>query len=199
MTIRPFIPLIVSLVILVIASGLYGFGYYTLQSDIVKATTLAAQIKLKSAQLDQLSRAHAALATLTNDEATLNQYSIGKEDVVPFLESLQATGKPLGARVDVLSVADEKIGTHARISLSLSLTGSFDAVIRTLGAIEYGPYDGVITNLTLDTTPASVGSASVWTATTIYSVGVRSASSTPVTHAPAAPIPATVPATTTHP
>jgi Tfp pilus assembly protein PilN len=178
MTMRSLIPLIVAFVILLVALGLYGFGYYTLASDTQKAATLATQINLKSQQLDRLARAHTALATLANDEATLRQYSVGKEEVVPFLETLQATGRPLGAGVQVLSVANEKSGTHNRISLSLSITGSFDAVMRTLGAIEYGPYDGVVTSLSLETVPSAGKGGNTWTAATMYSVGLRSASTT---------------------
>ncbi len=187
MIMRQFTPLIISLILLLALSGLYGFGYYTLEKDATQVATLTSQIDVKKTQLDNLARAHAALATLVSDEATLNQYSVGKEDVVPFLESLQATGKPLGARVDVISVGNEKAGAHNRIALALSLTGSFDGVMRTLGAIEFNPYDGVITSLSLNTTPAAVSSASsVWTASTVYSVGVRSA---PVSPAPATTTP----------
>ena len=107
-----------------------------------------------------------------------------REEVVDFLESIQATGRPFGVKVDVASVSNEKVSAHARIALSLAARGSFQGVMRTLGAIEYGPYDGVITNLSLTTdSPSTVGSTTSttneWNATTLYSVGLR-ATSTPV-------------------
>jgi hypothetical protein len=177
MNIRPFIPLIIASLLLAAAIGLYAFGYFTLLANTAKATTLATGVATKTAQLERITQAHAALDTLSNDEATLRQYSIGKEAIVPFLETLQTSGRTLGTKIDVLSVQDEKDGKHVRVALSLSITGSFDAVMRTLGSLEYSPYDGVLRNLSFDATPAATGTSG-WSATAVYSIGI--ASSTPV-------------------
>ncbi|MDB5189145.1 MAG: hypothetical protein JWL82_102 [Parcubacteria group bacterium] len=181
MNTRTLAPILIALVVLLISGGLYGLGYYRLAALNEKTKTLANEIGSKTFELARLARAHTALNSLSADEGTLTQYAIGKEEVVPFLGALQAVGKPLGATVEVLSVSDEKSGTHGRISLSLAIAGSFDAVMRTLGAIEYGAYDGVITNLSLDTgtSDAKVATGGAWTAAAVFSVGTRSASSTP--------------------
>lgn len=168
MNARPFIPLIVALGILIAASAFYGFAYHELQVSKVKAADLALKLNSRTTELARLADARAALTTLAADEQSLSQYSIQKSAIVPFLEQIQSVGKPLGATVDVLSVADEKSAGHSRVSLSLTISGSFDAVVRTLGAIEYAPYDAVVSNATLDT----VGESKVWTAAVIYSVGV---------------------------
>ncbi len=178
MNTRTLIPLITALLTLLIAGGLYGGGYYLLNRQEAKAEELGTEIGKKNLELAKAARAHAALASLSADEETLDQYSIRKADVVPFLESIQGVGRPLGSKVDVLSVGDVQDGKHARIALSISITGSFDAVVRTLGAIEYGPYDGVITNLSLDTATNDPKGTPQWTAAAVYSVGIRSASST---------------------
>lgn len=174
---KSLISLVTALLILLASAGVYGGGYFLLMKLHAHTADLQKQIAEKTIELDRATQARSALATLSNDEAVLNQYQISKSDVVPFLEALQTSGKPLGAKVDVLSVSDAKDGTHARISLSLAVTGSFDAVMRTLGIIEYGPYDGVITSLSLDN--SRDGKGTIWTAAVLYSVGVRSASSTP--------------------
>ena len=107
------------------------------------------------------------------DAAEIRQYILGKEDVEPFLETLQSGGRSLGTKIEVLSVSDAPIAGHPRIALSITITGTFDAVMRTLGSIEYGPYDGVLTNLTLDTSGSDIKGASTWTAASVFSLGVR--------------------------
>ncbi len=170
------ISLAATTLLLVVSGGLYGFGYYVLTSSTAKSANLQTQIDAKTVELDRATRAHVELTTLTADEDALNQYSIQKSDVVPFLETLQSTGKPLGSVVKVLSVGDQNTDGHSRILLSLSISGSFDSVMRTLGAIEYGPYDGVVSSVALDT--AKLPTGNVWTAAVLYSVGVQSATST---------------------
>jgi Tfp pilus assembly protein PilO len=173
MKIRPFIPLIIALLVLLAVGGLYGFAYQQLEAGKEKAATLALQLDGRTVEFARLTQARAALASLASDEEALHQYSIRKESIVPFLEQIQSVGKPLGATVDVISVGDEKNPIHARVALSLTISGSFDAVMRTLGAIEYAPYDAVVTNASLDTIEGS----KLWTAAVTYSVGV--ATSTP--------------------
>lgn len=176
MNLRPFIPLAISAAILIGAGALYGVGYYTLNNLTKKAASLESDIQTKTALLNRATRARTQLTSLESEEATINQYSVGKEQVVSFLEAVEGGGRALGSHVDVLSVNDQVVDGHSRISLSLSITGSFDAVMRTLGAIEYSPYDGVIESVNLDSTPTATGKS--WTAGVIYSVGLR-ASSTP--------------------
>lgn len=168
MNYRAYIPLGIAILIFIGSLALYGIGYSLLSKESERSSKLATQAAQKSTELERVARAHVALSTLQGDETNLDQYAITKSGVVPFLESLQATGRPLGATVNVISVADQKDGKHDRIALSLSITGTFDAVMRTLGTIEYGPYDGVITRVSFD----SAGKGQ-WTATLTYSVGLR--------------------------
>lgn len=174
MNLRLFIPIVIATLVLIGVVSLYSFGYYTLTNQRVKAETLATQVAQKNYQLDRNVAAHAVISTLSEDEIAINQYSVGKEDVVPFLETLQATGKSVGTSIQVLSVSNQNVAGHSRIALSLSITGSFDSIMRTLGEIEYGPYDGVITNASLTTDNVGTSTARTWTATTLLSVGTLS-------------------------
>ncbi|MGE5540868.1 MAG: hypothetical protein ACM3TU_01110 [Bacillota bacterium] len=174
---KPFISLGIALLVLLGCAGLYGFGYYTLVNWKERAASLATDAATKAENIDRITKAHAALSSLASDEATLDTYSVGKEDVAPFLETLQQSGRSQGAHVDIVSVtdqADKKTG-HNRIGITLSIRGSFDAVMRTLGAIEYAPYDGVVTNLTLGTGVEDASSTPAgWKATATYSVSAVS-------------------------
>src|SRR5579863_4169989 len=100
MTMRTYIPLIIGVVLLLAAGALYGATYYMLTGWDMKAQTLASEADQKSAELDQTQLAHAELGTLSNETATLDQYTVDKSDIVPFLQTLQATGGPLGATVN---------------------------------------------------------------------------------------------------
>jgi hypothetical protein len=167
---KPFLPLVIAAVIFGGAVGAYAFGYYELLASVKQAATLTQTVAAKKVATARLMTARAQLSTLADDEARLQQYTIDKNTIVPFLETLQSAGKPYGASVSVLSVADEKTGTHGRVSLSLSIAGSFDAVMRTLGTIEYAPYDGIVKSATLST--AATGTTPVWNASVVYSVSV---------------------------
>lgn len=179
---RSYIPLAIAAVALIIVGAAYGFAYYALSTESAKAAALEAEATQKSALLDRAARAHEELGTLASDTTMLNQYLISKDDIVPFLEALQSSGKPLGATVGVISVADDAAGGHGRINLSLAINGAFDAVMRTLGVIEYGPYDGTVQNLSLEIPTAEGTTTSrIWNATLVLSVATR-ATSTPATH-----------------
>ncbi len=176
MSLRTLIPLSIAILVFLGAVGLYSAGYYLLSTVEAKSEKLASQEAAKSQELEAATRAHQALTSLSTQEAALNQHFVAKADIVPFLEQLQATGVPYGAKVNVVSVNDASDKVHSRIQLSLSISGSFDAVMRTLGTIEYGPYDGVMTNVSLGTAvgdDAKVATGTAWTALATYSVGLR--------------------------
>lgn len=183
---RSLISLSIAVIFLLLAGGLYTFAYLRLESDTTRAATLNQQVTIKSAQLEQVVRSRATLAGLPAEETNIEQYFVGKQEIVPFLEALQATGKPLGVTVQVLSVSDSIDGKHPRLALSLTITGSFDGVMRTLGAIENGPYDGVLTNVTVDSVVSTDPKVAnkIWTASAILSLGTQTASAVATTTKP---------------
>jgi hypothetical protein len=86
---------------------------------------------------------------------------------------LQSTGTYLKSNVQVVSVSATPGTPTGVLDLSLKIDGTFDSVARTLGAIEYGPYDITITSLTFDTNPSSVTATTEpqWSAAATYTVG----------------------------
>jgi hypothetical protein len=88
----------------------------------------------------------------------------------------------------VLSVAASHTAAHPSLELTLTVTGTFDAVMRTVGAIEYAPYDLSITGLDLGQTDKNA-----WHADVTLLVGSAAASASV---AAASPAPAPVVATT---
>lgn len=152
----------------------YGFWYTVVGKASAESAELAGQIRELSQESARVASAKEALVSLAADESAVNQYFVRQEDVVPFLEGVENTGKALGATVEVVSVAAETANGRNRIKLSLKISGSFDSVLRTLGALEYGPYDSSITNLAFDTVPTDSEGAPVrWTAAASFVIGAQ--------------------------
>lgn len=168
MTNRSLTHLIIAFVVLAVAAGAYGFWYYQVQGAAARAATLEAEIAATIERSVMAAEAGDTLAELAIDEAVIESYRIRLDDIVAFLETVEGTGRGLGTSVEVVTVAD-KPGTDGRIALTVRILGSFDGVLRTLGAVEYGPYDSRITNLTFDT-PAD---SNAWTAVAALSVAVE--------------------------
>lgn len=171
---NPLIHLIIGAMLLLLAIGAYGVWFVVVDTENAKSLALAQEIQTKSQDASRVAEAKAALAALTTNESAISEHFISANDVVPFLGSLGSTGKALGSNVDVVSVgADPAAAGQGHLSLSVRITGTFDSVLRTLGAFEYAPYDITLTNLSFDT-----AGKSEWSAAASFSVGTGSAAST---------------------
>lgn len=167
------IQLALALAVLVGVLAAYGAWYVVVGQASATSAALATEIETKTQESARVASAREALETLATDEASIQAYLIRQEDIVSFLERLESLGASLGSAVEVVSVGAEEGGERPHIRLSLKITGSFDAVLRTLGAIEYGPYDSAITTITLDTLPEGDGSSGRWTAAATLTLGTR--------------------------
>lgn len=171
---RSLIHLLIALGILATVAGLYSLWYYQVGKEAKQSLELLSQIHATVESAVTAAETGDALVALAADEAAIEAYRIKLADIVSFLERIEGTGRTLGSSVEVVSVAD-KPGADGRIALSVRIIGSFDAVLRTLGAIEYGPYDSRVATLTFDT-PSGGGA---WTAVVTLSVAVDAALAKP--------------------
>ncbi len=163
-----------SLVLLIIVITLNFFWYNAVVAESAQATQLAGEIKAKSDDSARAEQAKEELAALGTDQSAVQQYFVSTNDVVPFLEQLQSTGSFLGSNVQIASVSATPGTPYGELSLSLSIAGSFNSVMRTLGSIEYGPYDTAINTLTLDAPPSTTGTAATqWVANGVFTVGTE--------------------------
>lgn len=166
----------ISFLVLAAALGAYGFWWTVVSHTSAQASEMHTQVTARAEDARRIRAAQEALATIAGSEASVASHFVSTADVVPFLESLESTGSALGAKVEVVSVGADTREGHPALTLSLQITGPFDAVVRTLGAIEYGQYDIVLSNLALDTPNASQASP-VWTAAAVFSVGTATSTS----------------------
>lgn len=136
----PAVHLSIAVIALLAAIGAYAFGFTLVTGAKQKATELATAIVAKEAEQARGASARTRLAEVASDEEFLAERLVADAGIVSFLETLESAGDPYGAAVKVASVAGDSADSEGRITLSLSIQGSFDGVMKTLGAIEYGRY-----------------------------------------------------------
>lgn len=182
------IQLLVAVSALLVAGAAYSFMYSAVSAKSAEAAQLQNQIRAKTEAAARVSAAKAALAEVAADEAIVRAYFVPESAVVPFIDDLESRGRALKAVVSVTSVAAKPIAGHPALSLSLTIDGSFDSVMRTVGAIEYAPYDVSVSALSLDRVEGAgwhaglgliVGSASSTPGVPIPVAATSSATSSP--------------------
>lgn len=160
--------LIIAGVFVALAIAAHVFWFLRIEALGVEADQLLAQRAETERAASRINDAKNALGTLVESEERIKNYFIPESDVVPFLEEIGNTGEGLGSRVEVVGVtADPGEGGRGRMTLSLRIVGGFGSVMRTIGALEFGPFDSRLVSVSLD------GGADGWTASAIYSVGTR--------------------------
>ncbi len=173
----PFTHLIVMSLICVAVLAGYGAWYAVIVAKSASVAALQDDIDTKTESVSLMSTARAALSEIADDEATVQSYFVPETGVVAFIDSLEARGRLLGATVDVLSVSAGKTLSKPTLAFALSIEGTFDAVMRTVGAIEYAPYA-----ISVSTFSIGQGEKQRWRASLnllVGSVAATTATSTP--------------------
>lgn len=171
--------------LLIVVLIVYGVWYHALGSLRAHVAALSAEVAMKNQSGALAIVAEKELERRAAHEKAIQAYFVSPEDIVSFLESLQSIGASLGAKVNVLSVSSHTV-PRQHLVLSVRVSGSFDAVMRTVGAIEYSAHDIMINGLSLDTSPATEKTAAGWVAALTLYVGTASSTAS-------APVPATTP------
>lgn len=134
---------------------------------------LQSQIDAKTKTAGRIAVARAALSEIAGDETAVQSYFVPETGVVAFIDDIEARGIAQKAIVSVLSVSKDATGAHSTLTFTLSITGTFDAVLRTVGTIEYAPYDLSLASLSL-----GQDDKNAWHANAVLLVGSVSASAT---------------------
>lgn len=144
---KPIITLVVAALLALGALGGYVLWYKVIAAESGRAVLLDREIRAHSADASRTGALKATLAEIENDEALVQGYFVSEANVAAFVDDLEARGRALGAVVDTTSVANADTPEHSAIAVALIITGSFDAVLRTIGSIEYAPYDLMVSSL----------------------------------------------------
>lgn len=130
-----------------------GAGYAVWHSVVLAKSTLVANVEhriaVKTEAASRITSVRAALAEIEGDEQTIQNYFVSKARIVSFIDEIQQQGKSLGATVGVLSVSSVEASEYPTLALTFAIEGTFDAVMRAVGAIEYAPYDLAITSFSM--------------------------------------------------
>ena len=145
---------------IVIAFGICGaafFGYMLLYGVIVSKSAAVAdletQITIATETASRIASARSTLAKIIGDEIDVQQYFVSQTGVVAFINSLEQYGHLQKADIKVLSVSTSGTPKEPTLVFELSVEGTFDAVMRTIGTIEYAPYALSISRLSLGSNP----------------------------------------------
>lgn len=162
----------------VIALGVIGgyvLWYLSVQGLYADIEKTRAQSALKETERARAVIARTAEEEIHAHELFVASHIVDTANIVSFLEEIESAGKAFGATVRVGSVNGGSKGANGNISLSLSISGSFDGVMRTLGVIEHGAYATSITDVSLDTTD----NGKTWNATGMFVVAATSKNTNP--------------------
>lgn len=170
---KPSLTRLITLLLLCVCAGVgYVYAYRVVSKTSERLASLHKEANEKSTDAARIAAVKNALRTLVADESSASNYLVLASDIVPFIERLEQMGSDLGADVSVASVSKEKTGSRERLVLSLKITGNFEAVMRTLGAIEYAPYDITTSQVSVGLAGAVAGGT--WTASAVFWVGLQS-------------------------
>jgi hypothetical protein len=153
----PFSLLVVAIVICILVLTGYGVWYSAISAKSADVADLQSSIDTKTETVNRIAATRATLAGIADDEATVQGYFVPETGVVAFINALEARGKEQGASISVLSVSTSGTSARPTLTLMLSIKGTFDEVMRTIGSIEYAPYD-----LSVSTLSIAQDATSVW-------------------------------------
>ncbi|MBI4088593.1 hypothetical protein HY415_00675 [Candidatus Kaiserbacteria bacterium] len=137
----PFIHAVLAYSLCILTIIAYGFWYAAVEAKSAAVAHLEDQIAVKTEAARHIAYARASLAEIAGDEASIRDYFVSETGVVAFINNLEEQGRVQGADVNVASVSMSNAGASPMLTFSITVQGTFDAVMRTVGAIEYAPYD----------------------------------------------------------
>jgi hypothetical protein len=122
--------------------GAYGaLLYYT---NYLRGSTseLSASIEVELKKDEQLRLTSELLEDLSEEEAAITSRFVPADDVVPFIELIEASGRDAGVALEVVSVsiAPEKEPSHEWLAIALKADGSWQGLAHFLMLLETMPY-----------------------------------------------------------
>lgn len=146
----------------IVAVSVYAFIFVQIRQKNADTAELSNNILAQMARQDILQATKERVAETTAEREKLDNYFIGKDGVVPFLNSLQALGNDNGLSVKLNMVDIEpspvSADTFEVVKISLEALGSWSDGYRFLSLIELMPLKVSVTRADLqknvDTEPA---------------------------------------------
>lgn len=125
------------------------FWYVVISNKSIAVADLQRQIDTKKETAERISSARTALAEIAGDESVVQSYFVPENGVVPFIENLETRVRAQSATMKVLSVSVGDAKKKPSLLFSVTVNGTFDSVMRSIGVIEYAPYDISVSKLSI--------------------------------------------------
>ena len=129
--------IVLAVFVAVVALGGVGYWYYSITK--MSAQLAKVEEELRSSET-QTRGAPTDDSRLAADEAAVGQYFVGEDDVPAFINVLESRVRARGATISIASVAKNGTGLETTLALAVVVTGTFEQVMQTVGAIEHLPY-----------------------------------------------------------
>lgn len=145
-------PLFSALVAYALCAGAlmgYASWYSLVEKKSAVVVRLEDQVTIKTEAASRVASTRASLAEIESDESSIRNYFVSETGIVAFIDGLEARGQGIGAAIDVLSVSMSEEKTDPTLIFTVAVEGDFDAVMRTVGIIEFSPYALLVSNLSL--------------------------------------------------
>lgn len=173
----PTLHLLIALSVSAAALAGYAVWYGVVSDKSGEVASLENQIEAASETVSRIASARAALTEIADDEVRVRSYFVPEAGVVAFINDLEARGLARGAAIDVASVSAGGSPSRPTLMLSVNIKGTFDSVMRTVGSIEYAPYDVSISSFSIRQDVEDMWRADL--GLLVGSVPIRAATSTP--------------------
>ncbi len=157
--------LIISLVTLVGACGVYGVFWYMVFLRENESRTHAEERARAQARVQEIQHLTTLVTDTEHDRAVLNQYVVADADVTTFLALVEQTGRDVGLVIETQSVTIENGvdgSLFETLVLSFEVRGGYTKVIRFLELIETMPYQIGVRSVALDRTGEESALDTVW-------------------------------------
>lgn len=143
------IHLVVWVCISVAAVAGHGLWYSVIAKKSAGVADLQSQINAKTETAARVALARTALAEIAGNESAVQSYFVSEAGVVLFIDHLESRAREQAAALEVLSVSVGNSAAQPTLVVAITVRGTFDAVLRTVGAIEYAPYSVSLSKLSL--------------------------------------------------
>lgn len=124
-----------------LALACYGIAYAAAVHKSVEVAGIARAIEAETLAASRIASARTALSEIEGSEQAIESYFVSETEVVRFITDIEERGAALGADVSVSSVERAEATGRPKLEIRVSVHGTFDAVMRTFGSIEFAPYD----------------------------------------------------------
>ncbi len=139
---------VAALIVILLIVG-YGVWFSAVANESAHVVDLGNQITAAHETIDRVTSARATLTEIAGDETKVQSYFVSETDAVALINDLEGRGLAHKATVSVLTVSAGGSPARPVLLISLTVNGTFEGVMRTIGSIEYAPYDISISKLSV--------------------------------------------------